>query len=411
MARFWFTSAPLPGHLDWGGLLKTAQALQFAGHTVTWVSEAPIRGLVEPSGVPFEAITRSGWLWPPPPLPLPSAFVNENMLTLRFRRALDTWLTEDLVGEGVEALCDLADRIGTPDVIVTDPFLSAAALAAERLGVPLVVGGWASGPPTDEDQMLYAQRQLGQEAVARIARLADRFGVTGANFSGDPAPSIQSPRLHLSYFNEYWHQGETVLPQTQFVGGHVTPPHGDPPAWLTDIPADQPLGMVTLGTAFTGDLDFFALGAQALSDADLIPLVVVGPAPLAPDDKARLKDQLPGGTRLLPWVDFDHVFPRLKVLIHHGGMGTTHAAIVHAVPQIIAPHAADQRGQARRARQAKVGLELSARDVRRGQLVPAVRAITSTDWVREAVDHLARDFAALGGPERAAALLAEVAAE
>jgi UDP:flavonoid glycosyltransferase YjiC (YdhE family) len=252
---------------------------------------------------------------------------------------------------------------------------------------------------------------LGQEAVERIARLAARFGLRGEYFSGEPAPSIQSPRLHLSYFNAYWHQGETVLPQTQFVGGQITPPQGDPPGWLADIPADQPLGMVTLGTAFTGDLDFFARGALALAEADLIPLVVIGPNPLAPEDKDRLKAQLPGGTRLLPWVDFDHVFPRLKVLIHHGGMGTTHAAIVHAVPQIIVPHAADQRGQARRARQAKVGLELSAHDLRRGQLIPAVQAITSTAWVREAVDHLAQEFAALGGPEHAAALLEEVAAE
>ena len=88
-------------------------------------------------------------------------------------------------------------------------------------------------------------------------------------------------------------------------------------------------------------------------------------------------------------------------------MGTTHAAILHGVPQIIAPHAADQRGQARRARQAKVGLELSADDVRRGELVAAVKAITTTDWVRTAIDHLAGDFAALGGAQRAAELLVE----
>jgi len=99
------------------------------------------------------------------------------------------------------------------------------------------------------------------------------------------------------------------------------------------------------------------------------------------------------------------------VIVHHGGMGTTHAAIVHAIPQVIAPHAADQRGQARRARQAKVGLELSARDIRRGQLEPAVRAITSAAWVLDNARQLAQDFAALGGPPRAAELIAGVAGE
>ena len=60
MARIWFTSAPLPGHLDWGGLLKTAQALRAAGHDVLWVSEARIGALVERAGVPFAAIAVIG---------------------------------------------------------------------------------------------------------------------------------------------------------------------------------------------------------------------------------------------------------------------------------------------------------------------------------------------------------------
>ena len=405
MTRYWFTSAPLPGHLDWGGLSKTAQALLARGEDVLWVSEPRIGGLVERAGLPFAAVDQTSWLWPPPPLPGPGTFVNENMVTLRYRRALDTWLSEDRVAQGVAALRDLAAETGPPDVIVTDPFLSAAALAAELFDVPLVVGGWASGPPIDEDQMVYAQRQLGHEATGRIERLCAQFGLTGVNFSGGPAPSIQSPRLHISYFSAYWHQAETVLSQTEFVGGMITPSHGDPPAWLADIPAGQPLGMVTLGSTFTGDLAFFARGAQAIAGAGMIPLVVVGPAPLPPEQKARLKAGLPGGTRLLPWVDYDHVFPRLSVIIHHGGMGTTHAAVVHAIPQIIVPHAADQRGQARRARQAKVGLELSTADLRNGQLEPAVQAITSTDWVLESVARLAESFAALGGPPRAAELL------
>ncbi|MBI5958187.1 MAG: glycosyltransferase family 1 protein [Chloroflexi bacterium] len=407
MARFWFTSAPLPGHLDWGGLLKTAQALVTMGHEVRWVSEARIGGLVTQAGVPFSVIPRSGWLWPPPPMPDPTHFVNENVFTLRYRRALDTWLSEKLVAAGVEAICALAETDGPPDMIVTDPFLSAAALAAEKIGVPLVVGGWASGPPMDEDQMVVAQRQLGREAVERIERLCARFEISGVNFSSGPAPSVQSPRLHISYFNDYWHQGETVLPQTQFVGGVITPPQGDPLAWMTDIPADQPVGMVTLGSTFTGDLDFFVRGAQAIAQADMIPLVVIGTNPITLEQKDHLKTSLPGGTRLLSWVDYDHVLPRLRVILHHGGMGTTHAAILHALPQIIAPHAADQRGQARRARQAKVGLEMSTADIRRGQLIPAVKAITSTEWVRTAIDHLAGDFAALGGAQRAAELLVE----
>ena len=38
---------------------------------------------------------------------------------LRYRRALDTWLSEDLVGEAVEALLALAEQLGKPGMIVS----------------------------------------------------------------------------------------------------------------------------------------------------------------------------------------------------------------------------------------------------------------------------------------------------
>ncbi len=53
----------------------------------------------------------------------------------------------------------------------------------------------------------------------------------------------------------------------------------------------------------------------------------------------------------------------------------------------------------------------STQDIKQGQLPEAVQAITTAEWVRERVDQLAQDFAALGGPPRAAALITAVAAE
>lgn len=408
MATIWFTSAPLPGHLDWGGLLKTAQALQARGHAVRWVSEARIEPFVMAAGVPFSAIEHTGWRWPPPP-PLPAAPMGMagDPVVLRYQRALDTWLDEVLVPRGVESLLALANEIGTPDLIVTDPFLSAAALAAEKLDVPLVVGGWPAGPPLDDDQLAYAQRPVGREGVARLERLCEQFGLQGTNFGGGAAPSVISPHLHISYFSPYWYQGESFLPQTEFVGGVAQPPKGPAPDWLDTIPPDQPVGLVTLGSTFTSDHNFFVWGARALADNGFVPLVVIGRTPMTKEQKSLLKSRLPGGTRLLSWIDYDHVFPRLSVILHHGGMGTTHAAILHAIPQIISPHAADQRGQARRARQAKVGLELQQRELHT-QLASAVGAITSTPLVERAVNSLRDAFAALGGPQRAADLIEQL---
>lgn len=410
MATFWFISAPLPGHLDWGGFLQTAQTLQARGHQVRWLSEAAISPLVTAGGIPFETLPATGWLWPPPPAPDFAAMTHAAALFSRYERALDTWLSEALIPPAVEAICAMAARDGAPDVMVTDPFLTASALAAERIGVPLAVAGWPAGQPLDEERLVAVQSALSRVSQQRVERLTAHFGLHGVNFSGGATPSVQSALLHLCYFSREWYQADPdFLPQTHFVGGLRSAAQGEVPAWLQAIPPDVPLALITLGTAFTGDLGFLSWAAQAAARLRMIPIVVIGTNPIPETEKSQFKASLPAGTRLLNWVDFDQVFPRLKVIIHHGGMGTTHRAIVHGLPQIVVPHAADQRGQARRVAQAKIGLNLNALDIQRGQLLPAIRAVAEDPKVREAASALQASFAALGGAERAAGLLIDLA--
>ena len=410
MAKFWFVSAPLYSHTDWGGFLKTAQALLRQGHDVTWVSENTLGGPLARAGMPFAPIRRSGWLWPPPPAPDVSAMPPQDAVMLRYRRALDTWLSESLIAEAVEALIELVSDIGKPDLIVTDPFLTAAALAAEKLAVPLVVCGWPAMKELNEEHLFPVQKVLGQESQDRLQRLCERFELSGSNFARGATPSILSPHLHVSYFSEGWYQSDAdnLLHQTQFVGGLPEQVTGVPPQWLTDIPEELPLAFVTLGTTFTGDLGFYSWAAQAAARAGYIPIVAIGWNPVQPEEKEKLKAALPKTTRLLNFVPLAQFLPRTRLMIHHGGMGTTHAAVVYGVPQIVVPHAADQRGNARRVAQAKVGLNLTAHDVQKGMLWEGVRAITLDETVQANAQQLAREFAALGGAQRAAALVAGV---
>mgnify|MGYP006272256885 CR=1 FL=1 len=407
MAKIWCVSAPLYSHTDWGGFLKTAIVLQNRGHEIIWVSEESLRGAIDAHGLPFEAIEETGWLWPPPPQPDFSDMSPQEAVTLRYRRALDTWLSEDLVAQGVEALLALAERTGKPDAMVIDPFLSSAALAAEKLGVPMIVAGWPASASLDEQSLFPVQRDLSSDSQQRIQRLCEKFDLDGTYFSKGSTPSIISPHLHVTYFTPDWYanDGGTMLAQTKFVGGTKQPATTPPPDWLTDIPAGIPLALITLGTVFTGDLGFFSWAAIAAAQAKLLPIVVVGWQPIEPEKKAELKRALPGGTRLLTWAPFDHVLPRSKLMIHHGGMGTTHYAVTHGVPQIVVPHAADQRIQARRVAQVKIGLNLSAHDVRQGQLQEGAKAIMDADFVRQNAQRFAEQMASYGGVERAADLI------
>ncbi|MEP7287123.1 MAG: glycosyltransferase [Chloroflexota bacterium] len=407
MASFWFVSAPLSGHLDWGGMLKTAQTLRDTGHSVLWISQPAIAPAL--AGIEFAAIAETGWLWPPPPMPDPKLLKPAEGMFIRYRRALDTWLSEDIIPPAVEAIVALAESRGKPFAIVTDPFLSAAAFAAEALSVPLIVAGWPAGQPLDEEHMYAVQSDLSRISHERIANLKQRLGLRAINFSGGAAPSVQSPYLHVSYFSREWYQSDPdFLPQTRFVGGMPTAPTTPPPDWLSAIPLDTPLAFITLGSTFTGDLGFFSWAAQACHRLGLLPIIALGRNPIEPEEKAKLKAALPPGTRLLNWIDYDHLFPRLKVIVHHGGMGTTHQALIQGVPQVCVPHAADQRGQAKRVAQAKVGLNLSAHDVRNGQLLPAIRAVTRDTAVITNAAQWATDFANLGGSAYAATLMLQV---
>ena len=407
MSRFWFLSAPLFSHTDWGGFLKTAQALQARGHDVLWVSERPLAGAIAAAGLQFAEVAHTGWLWPPPPAPDLAALSPAEAVMLRYRRALDTWLSEDLVALAADDLLALAAERGAPDALVTDPFLSASSIAAEKLGVPLAVCGWIAQAELNEDSLFPVQQALAHESVARVERLCARFGVQGVNFAQGPTPSVLSPHLHISYFNAAWYAEDaaTLLPQTQFVGGVAEAPATPAPDWLAAIPGEAPLAFITLGTVFTGDLGFHSWAAQAAARAGLTPVVALGWNPIAPEDKAQLKAALPPQTRLLNYAPLDHVLPRCKLIIHHGGMGTTHAGVLHSLPQIAVPHAADQRGNARRIAQAHAGLNLTAHDVKQGALLAGARALVADERVQANVQALAADFASLGGPERAAGLI------
>src|SRR5258708_2799258 len=96
MASLWFVTGPLPGRWDWGGMLKAARLLGAGGHEVRWVWQPPIAPMVEAAGIEFAPIAETGWLWPPPPMPDPRTLKPAEGIFLRYRPALDTWLSEAL---------------------------------------------------------------------------------------------------------------------------------------------------------------------------------------------------------------------------------------------------------------------------------------------------------------------------
>ncbi|MDQ3249903.1 MAG: hypothetical protein M3Q45_11940, partial [Chloroflexota bacterium] len=245
--RFLFVSAQLPGHLDWGGYLATAVALQQGGHNVLWVSGQAVASLVSQAGVPIQVVTETGWRWPPPPPRQPTADETpEAWQRIRTERALDQWLDQERVEQACTELIEIG-RAYQPHVIVSEMFVSAAGIAAEVLATPLVVAGW----PAMQPKAVAGNQLLSNLARERLNRLCARFHIHGINWTADGPPALLSPLLHLTYWHPRWYTGVTLLAQTHHVGGIAAKSRHPLPAWATTHPPDaKPWVLVTLGTSF-----------------------------------------------------------------------------------------------------------------------------------------------------------------
>ncbi len=397
--RVLFVSAPLPGHLDWGGYAATAAELHRRGHDVLWASGQAVQPILERLDVPFHPLEETGWRWPPPPpLQVDPGADQATFQRLRMVRSLDQWLGEDRVERATEALLQLG-REFQPDLLVSEMFIAAAGLAGELLDVPLVVAGWPALPT----RVSSSARYIVQMAQDRLSRLLERFGAQGVNWITDGPPALLSPHLHITYWSPRWFAGLDLLPQNQHVGG-LPGPVAPEPTWLAALPPDRPKVFVTLGTTFTNDPNFFIAAAHAVVQAGGVPILALGTADLA--FLERLRPRLPGLALVREWVDFAQVLPRVQAAIHHGGAGTTHALVTYGVPQIVVPHAADQGRQAAGVVRSGVGAHVPPRQVTVQGLAELLMDFVAEDSeVRRRARELQEEFARLGGVPRAADLL------
>lgn len=383
MTRFLFASLPLAGHIDWGGMLATASELaRRPGHTVVWASGHAVAPAVQRAGVEFLHIQHTGWTDPPP---APDDLLAE----ARRQRALDAWLQPKSVLAAARDL-DEAAAGWQPDVIVTEPYAAAGALVAEAHRLPLVVCGRPALAPQAQQR-----RSL---AAARIVALCRGFGVSG-DYWDFATGQIRSPSLHFDFFARRWYADLPHLgSQTRFFGAGL-PSSQSGPARSNTI-------LITLGSLFTDDPAFFRIAATAVLAEGGWPLVVTGRRQTAGDAATSLG--LPPGVEVTDWVDFDAVLPGAAGIIHHGGVGTTHAALRHGAPQVAVPHAGDQLAQAGRITLAKVGYGVRSADFTPASAHWFARQLLTSDSLRAAARAWQSELTSLGGPHAAANALLQV---
>lgn len=282
------------------------------------------------------------------------------------------------------------------DVIVHNGQLMSGQHVAEKLGVPAVLAlPMPLYVPTGEFAW------PGQQFSSRLPAVANR-----ASFAGMKAPAMVFGRTV-----DRWRAG-LGLPRRRGrhdplrtpAGGRALVLHAVSPAVLRR-PADWPPSAYVTGYWFADRRTSVTdpLPGPPASTGDGEPLVFVGFGSMAGPDPAAATREIVAALRLAGvrgvlaagWgglcetpsqqdvfvtgeVPHETVFARVAAVVHHGGAGTTAAAVRAGVPQVVCPFVADQPFWGQRMHRLGVAAEPIAQ---RRLTVPALAAA-----IRRAVD-------------------------
>lgn len=95
--------------------------------------------------------------------------------------------------------------------------------------------------------------------------------------------------------------------------------------------------------------------------------------------REQLPDTLPEGVLWQEFVPLPAVLPRVRALVHHGGIGTVAAALCAGVPQLVVPFAHDQFDNAARVERLGAGGVLPAARLSQRRLARALRRLLANE--------------------------------
>jgi len=163
---------------------------------------------------------------------------------------------------------------------------------------------------------------------------------------------LHSPDLTLGAFPDWFAAPQPDWPASAVVTGFprlCAPAESPlPEAVQAFLSAGSAPLVFTAGTGMTQAHAFFACALQTVTALQRRALFVTR----FPE---TLPDALPAEVMVADHLPFDHLLPQVAVLVHHGGIGTTAAALAAGTPQLLVPFAFDQFDNAARVVRLGVG--------------------------------------------------------
>jgi sterol 3beta-glucosyltransferase len=114
-------------------------------------------------------------------------------------------------------------------------------------------------------------------------------------------------------------------------------------------------------------------------------------------DDLTAKIQLPKEVFTIEWASFDWLFPRMKAVVHHGGLGTTHAALKAGVPSVVVPCDEENYFWANRLTERGLSPLIEQKQLSAEKLAEAIKFVVANEDIHRKVTEVSRQIQAENG--------------
>ena len=395
----------------WGSLgdlhpmLAVGLGLSERGHDVAIAAPDKYKEKIEQLGLGFYAIR--------PRLPEDPNVIARCMDP---KKGASVVLKEIVLGHVRETYADLLAAVSEADYLVAHEIVYAAPLVAEKLSLR-----WAScalapaaffsayEPIVNSAYPALAKvhglgvsvNRLAVRLVKRVTRpwgkplyaLRKELGLPPV---GNPIVGSEkySPHLVLALFSKVLGRSQPDWPSNlvmtgfTFYDGDLAQPI--PPALEDFLNAGEAPVVFTLGSAAVKAAgDFYANSLQAAMRLNCRAVLLGGQAALA--------EELPSSVFVCDYAPYSKIFPRARVIVHQGGVGTTAQALRAGRPTLVVPHTLDQPDNAARVERLGVSLTLPRERYSTEAVVTAVGQLIGEPRYAERAAEVGRSLQAENG--------------
>src|SRR5690606_25404299 len=191
--------------------------------------------------------------------------------------------------------------------------------------------------------------------------------------------ALYSPLLNLAMFPEWFAPPQPDWPanllQCDFPLFDGLDDSGLPPEAERFLDAGDAPVVFTPGSAMRYGRRFFAAAAGACERLGLRGILLTR-------YPGQVPETLPRGVERFDFVPLGGLLPRVAGLVHHGGVGTTAAALAAGIPQVVVPFSHDQPDHAARVVRLGVGGRVMPNRLDARNLADALGRLLGADDVR-----------------------------